>query len=234
MTPSITETSEPIGSVKIKICGLTNVQDAQVSAEAGADLLGFIFYKKSPRYVAPETVAGITAVLRLTARCPLLVGVFVNETPAVVAATLDRCGLDLAQLHGEETPDALAALAGRSFKALRPRTADEAERAVARFAPLAATTGPAILLDAWHPALRGGTGDTGDWQVAAGVAAKYRVLLAGGLSPDNVTEAIRQVRPWGVDVASGVEASPGRKDHSRVREFVAAVRECQLSVTSGQ
>ena len=208
---------------------MTNLEDAQVAAEAGADLLGFIFYEKSPRYVAPKAVAGIATAIRLAARSalhasPLLVGVFVNETHEVIAATLDRCGLDLAQLHGEDDPAILASLASRAFKAARPHTSAQAEDAAARFSPYSPQTGPDILLDAYHPALRGGTGETGDWSLAAGLASRYRVLLAGGLTPANVAEAIHQVAPWGVDVASGVEAAPGRKDHERVREFVAAVR----------
>ena len=126
-------------------------------------------------------------------------------------------------MHGEEDPATLAALAGRAFKALRPRTVAEAEDAAVRFSPYSPPAGPDILLDAWHPSLRGGSGETGDWQLAAGLTGQYRVLLAGGLTPGNVADAIRQVTPWGVDVASGVEAAPGRKDHERVREFVAAV-----------
>lgn len=213
----------PGNRVKIKICGLTNLEDAQVAVDAGADLLGFIFYEKSPRYVDPRTVADIVSTIKRAVRPPLCVGVFVNARPEQIAETLARCGLDLAQLHGEEDPATLAVLAGRAFKALRPRTVAEAEEAAGRFSPYSPEAGPDILLDAWHPALRGGSGETGDWQLAAGLASQCRVLLAGGLTSANVTDAICQVAPWGVDVASGVEASPGRKDHERVREFVAAV-----------
>lgn len=229
MTPSNTETTAAIGRVKVKICGLTNLEDAQVAAEAGADLLGFIFYEKSPRYVTPDVVREITRELRhppLATRPspPILVGVFVNTAPEQILETLSYCRLDLAQLHGEEDVATTAILAGKAFKALRPRTVAEAQEAVSRFAPYSPTNGPDILLDAWHPALWGGTGETGDWSLAADLTAHHRVLLAGGLTPGNVAEAIRQARPWGVDVASGVEASPGRKDHGRVREFVAAVK----------
>ncbi len=227
--PIYQSTNEPIYQVRVKICGLTNLEDAQVAAEAGADLLGFIFYEKSPRYVTPDVVREITYELRrtpFTARSasPVLVGVFVNAETAQILETLAHCGLDLAQLHGEEDASTAAALAGRAFKALRPRTVVEAEEAASRFVPYSPADGPDILLDAWHPALRGGTGETGDWSLAAALTTHHRVLLAGGLTPDNVAEAIRQVRPWGADVASGVEASPGRKDHRRVREFVTAVR----------
>ena len=215
--------SAPDNRVKVKICGLTNLEDAQVAVEAGADLLGFIFYEKSPRYVDPRVVADIVSAIKRAAAVPLCVGVFVNAGPEQILETLAYCALDLAQLHGEEDPASLAALGGRSFKALRPRTVVEAEDAAIRFSPYSPPAGPDILLDAWHPALRGGSGETGDWQLAAGLAGQYRVLLAGGLTPGNVADAIRQVAPWGVDVASGVEAAPGRKDHDRVREFVRTV-----------
>lgn len=219
--------SAPAGNIRIKICGLTNLEDAQVAVEAGADLLGFIFYEKSPRYVDPRVVADIVSAIKRAAAVPLCVGVFVNAGPEQILETLAYCALDLAQLHGEEDPATLAALAGRSFKALRPRTVVEAEDAAIRFSPYSPPAGPDILLDAWHPALRGGSGETGDWHLAAGLAGQYRVLLAGGLTPGNVADAIRQVAPWGVDVASGVEAAPGRKDHDRVREFVRTVVSCQ-------
>ena len=215
--------SAPAGNIRIKICGLTNLEDAQVAVEAGADLLGFIFYAKSPRYVDPRVVADIVSAIKRAAAVPLCVGVFVNAGPEQILETLAYCALDLAQLHGEEDPATLAELAGRSFKALRPRTVVEAEDAAIRFSPYSPPAGPDILLDAWHPALRGGSGETGDWQLAAGLAGQYRVLLAGGLTPGNVADAIRQVAPWGVDVASGVEAAPGRKDHDLVREFVRTV-----------
>ncbi len=208
----------PIYQTHVKICGLTNLDDALAAAEAGADLLGFIFYDKSPRNVDARTVAAIISTLRNVSPATFhlslrTVGVFVNPSLEQVVRTLDYCGLDLAQLHGEEAPELLAALPGRAFKALRPR--DEAE---------AASHGPDLLVDAYHPTLRGGAGQTGDWSLAANLAGQHRLLLAGGLTPANVAEAIAQVRPWGVDVASGVEAAPGRKDPSRVRAFIAAAQ----------
>ena len=222
----------PIYQARIKICGLTNIDDALAAAQAGADLLGFIFYEESPRYITPTQVRDIVAQLRsadhrspLTAhRSPRLVGVFVNPSLEQVVRTLDYCGLDLAQLHGEEAPELLAALPGRAFKALRPRDEIEAASQAGRFARFGPASGPDLLVDAYHPTLRGGAGQTGDWSLAASLAAQHRLLLAGGLSVDNVAQAIAQVRPWGVDVASGVEATPGRKDHGRVRAFVAAAR----------
>lgn len=224
--------------LRIKICGLTNLDDALAAAEAGADLLGFIFYAKSPRAVDARTVAQIIRELKHSSQPRLTphasrstphvslrtVGVFVNSSLEQVMRTLDECGLDLAQLHGEETPELLAALPGRAFKALRPRDVAEAADQAARFAHLGPAGGPDLLVDAYHPTLRGGAGQTGDWQLAADLAGQHRLLLAGGLTPDNVAQAIAQVRPWGVDVASGVEAAPGRKDHARLRAFVASVK----------
>ena len=222
-------TNLPTYQVRIKICGLTNFEDALAAAEAGADLLGFIFYEKSPRNVDARTVAAIVQALQdfspATFHLSLrTVGVFVNPSLEQVVRTLDYCGLDLAQLHGEEAPELLAALPGRAFKVLRPRDAAEAASQADLFARFGPAGGPDLLVDAYHPVLRGGAGKTGDWQLAAGLASQHRLLLAGGLTPDNVAAAIAQVHPWGVDVASGVEATPGRKDHDRVRAFVAAAR----------
>ena len=239
---------------RVKICGLTNLEDAQAAMEAGADLLGFIFYEKSPRYVDPRTVASIVGALKSARRAAfhpppstlceaprsasgvghsppsalhpptLFVGVFVNPSLEQVTQMLNHCGLDLAQLHGEEDPELLAFLARRAFKALRPRSAADAEAAAARYASLGPLGGPDLLVDAYRPGLRGGSGELGDWPLAAGLASDYRLLLAGGLTPINVAAAIRQVHPWGVDVASGVEAAPGRKDHARMRAFIAAAK----------
>jgi phosphoribosylanthranilate isomerase len=227
--PPQRRTNLPISQVRVKICGLTNLDDALVAIEAGADLLGFIFYEKSPRYVMPAQVRDIVAQLRSADhRSPITgprtVGVFVNPRLEQVIWALDDCGLDLAQLHGEEPPELLAALPGRVFKAVRPATPAAAEADAGRYARFGPVAGPDLLIDAYHPTMRGGTGIVGDWALAAGLVQRCRVLLAGGLTPDNVAEAVRQVRPWGVDVAGGVELAPGRKDHGRVRAFVAAAR----------
>lgn len=216
----------------IKVCGLTNLADAEAALEAGADLLGFIFYEKSPRHVTPERVRAIVQRLSLVSRpglaqTPRLVGVFVNRPAAEVIRVLDDCGLDLAQLHGEESTEDLERLRGRAFKALRPRSRAEAAAAAA-FADLGPSSGPDLLIDAYHPVHRGGTGARADWHLAADLARRYRLLLAGGLTPTNVAAAIRQVRPWGVDVSSGVEAAPGRKDHVRLRAFIAAARSASV------
>ena len=214
-------------SVKVKICGLTSLADAQVATEAGADFLGFILYAKSPRYVTPDAIGEILAGLALGARPtrPQTVGVFVNTPADEVAAILAQTGLDLAQLHGDEAAAAVASFQGRAYKALRPKDAAVALDLAATYAPLPAISAPQLMLDAYTPDAYGGTGQRTDWTLAAAlVKATPRLMLAGGLTPDNVADAIQAVRPWAVDVASGVEAAPGRKDHDAVRAFVANAR----------
>jgi len=219
-------------NVFVKICGITNAEDAKIAVEAGADLLGFIFYPKSSRYVTAEQVAEIIRIIRAeprtaTARSPRFVGVFVNETPDRIQQIVAQTGLDLAQLHGDETPEILhqvqSLLQGRAYKALRPATSEEAQAQAALFTdPGRVSDGPNLLVDAYDPHAYGGTGQKSDWHVGAELAAQYPgLILAGGLTPENVSQAIRAVQPWCVDVASGVEAEPGCKDHEKVRAFVA-------------
>jgi len=207
--------------LQVKICGITTLDDAFAAIDAGADMLGFNFYPKSPRYITPETCQQIVSRITHHASRPTLVGVFVNSPLADVKAILDGCGLDLAQLHGDEPPEFLAALDWRAFKGLRPATLEQAQADARRYARRAA---PALLVDACRPGAYGGTGHTGDWGLARALAAEYPILLAGGLTPENVAEAVAQVQPWGVDVASGVEASPGRKDARKMAAFVRAVK----------
>jgi phosphoribosylanthranilate isomerase len=204
----------------IKICGLATLDDALVAVEAGADYLGFNFYPKSPRYISPEACGRITAELVRRGIDVTTVGVFVNMPAADVAAIMATGGLHLAQLHGDEGPEALTPLWGRAFKAVRdPATVrDEELAALAAFSP----GQPAFLVDAPAPNLYGGSGQLADWQAAARLAARYPIFLAGGLNPANVAAGVTQVRPWGVDVASGVESAPGQKDHAKIRDFVAA------------
>ncbi len=228
----------------VKICGITNLADARVAVEAGADLLGFIFYPKSPRYVAPDTVAEIVREIRdwrleinsasanlqspisnLQSPIAKFVGVFVNESPARISEILTLAQLDYAQLHGNETPAMLTQLAGRAYKALRPASAEEAVVGADQFARLGPVDGPRVMIDAYDPNLYGGTGKTADWHVAAALARRYPgILLAGSLTAENVATAMQMVQPWGVDVSSGVEAAPGRKDHAKVRAFVQAAK----------
>jgi phosphoribosylanthranilate isomerase len=221
-------------TVKVKICGLTRAADALAALDAGADYLGFILYPPSPRAIAPHDAADLVAELRAARRGffarpepPLLVGVFVNEPPAGIAKVLERCGLDLAQLSGDEAADSVtdpaSPLFGRAYKAIRPRTlADAAAQATQYTDGLSGMPlQPCLLVDTPHQALYGGTGETGDWAIAATLASTIPgLMLAGGLTPDNVAAAVATVRPFAVDVAGGVESAPGQKDHRLVADFI--------------
>jgi phosphoribosylanthranilate isomerase len=200
---------------KIKICGIKNVNDALAALDAGADLIGFNFYPKSPRYIDVGTCRDIMSVMRRYGHITY-VGVFVNSSVEEIRATIDTCGLSLAQLHGDETPEMLNALDGKAFKAFRGVPDD-----VNGFAR---SESPALLVDAAVKGVYGGSGVIADWNGAAQVAKKYPLLLAGGLTPENVADGVRRVKPWGVDVASGVEAGAGEKDASKMKAFVRAVR----------
>ena len=205
----------------VKICGLTNLDDALCAVDAGAEMLGFIFYAKSPRYVTPAIVHDIVRQAKARATHIVTVGVFVNEAPKVIRAKLDASGLDLAQLSGDEPPDVLAQLVGRAYKAVR--SAGNAQTFLELVPGSPAHAGmPSLLLDADHPTLYGGSGVRAAESLAVQLARQCRLLLAGGLNPENVAAVIQQVRPWGVDVSSGVEAAPGRKDHAKVRAFLQA------------
>lgn len=200
---------------KIKICGIKTLSDALAAMEAGADLIGFNFYPKSPRYIDIGCCRDIMSVMRHYGHITY-VGVFVNTSVGEVRATMETCGLSLAQLHGDESSAMLARLDGRAFKAFRgiPETLDGFARQKA----------PAFLMDASVKGLYGGTGLKADWSTASELSKKYPLLLAGGLTPENVADAVRQVNPWGVDVASGVESEPGKKDAAKMEAFVKAVR----------
>ncbi|MBX7213958.1 MAG: phosphoribosylanthranilate isomerase [Thermoflexales bacterium] len=207
--------------IRVKICGNTNLEDARIAVDAGASLLGFIFYPKSPRCIS---VGGAREVSRALRGRAALVGVFVNAGEDEVRATLRDAELDLAQLHGDEPVRAVAAFAGGAYKAMRRGDIDgEGADAYSAVGPTDAGL-PQLLLDADHATLYGGTGQRADEGLAARLARHCRLLLAGGLTPDNVAGAIAAVHPWGVDVASGVEREPGRKDADKVRAFVAAAR----------
>jgi phosphoribosylanthranilate isomerase len=210
--------------MKVKICGITNIADACTAIEAGADLLGFNFYSKSPRYLAPEKAREIAAAIRSDGQRPLLVGVFVNSPLEEVRSILEIAQIDLAQLHGDEPVSVMEQLNGRGFKALRPTSEREAAIDAEWFAPHGPNA-PVLLIDAYRKDQYGGTGHVADWSVATKLAQQYPILLAGGLTPDNVAEAIRQVKPWGVDVASGIEISPGKKDAAKMRAFVESAKQ---------
>ncbi len=201
---------------KIKICGIKTVTDAQAAMDAGADLIGFNFYRKSPRYVEVGLCRGIMSTMRNFGGHVQYVGVFVNTSIAEICATMETCGLNLAQLHGDESADMLQEMGGKGFKAFRgiPENINGFTRQEA----------PAFLLDASVKGVYGGSGVTADWSMATELAKAYPVLLAGGLTPENVADAVRQVKPWGVDVASGVELEPGKKDAAKMSAFVRAVK----------
>jgi phosphoribosylanthranilate isomerase len=208
-------------AVEVKICGLTNLADAEVACEAGADYLGFVLYPSSPRAISVEALERIASALAGRAR---LVGVFVNESPAVVRRVVQACGLYAAQLHGNEEA---ALFAGEwSFPLWRAVTLrDDGACPSPTLWPMVAR----YVVDAAAPGLYGGSGHKADWTAARAFARQRPTMLAGGLTADNVAEAVRRAAPLGVDVASGVEAAPGRKDHAAMRRFVAAAR-CVVAV----
>jgi phosphoribosylanthranilate isomerase len=221
---------------KVKICGLTTLEDALGAAEAGAELLGFNFFKRSPRYVEPEAARTICDGLRarLGNGCPLLVGVFVNESVDHVSRIIGQVGLEFAQLSGDESEALLRELRGKAFKAIQPMNQAMALEDVKYYAGTLPADGrvPSLLLDAYHASLRGGTGEQTSTEVALAVKAEVpRLMLAGGLTPENVGERVRAIQPWGVDVASGVEIvdSPGKKDGAKVKAFIEAVRSAGAS-----
>lgn len=202
--------------VRIKVCGITNLGDALAAADAGADALGFNFYPTSPRYIEPEEAERIVAALP-----PFVtpVGVFVNESRYVIQAVATRCSIRTVQLHGDELPGDVAALA--------PLEVIKAFLVGPRFRPQVVKNYKgcaAFLLDTEVHGHRGGTGKSFDWQAARRAKAYGRVILAGGLAPDNVEQAITTVRPFGVDVCTGVERAPGKKDPRRLREFIQRAR----------
>ena len=203
--------------IRVKICGITTAADALAAIDVGANLLGFNFYSKSPRHITEAEAAKIRPQLPKKVDA---VGIFVNAPPADVAALCKLLKLDAVQLHGDESPKTVAEVA-RSipvYKAFRVEpdfplgTLDEYPEAFA------------FLFDAAYTGQYGGTGRTTDWDVARHAAVGRRIILAGGLKVENVAAAVRIVRPYGIDVASGVESKPGKKDHGRMREFIEEVR----------
>jgi phosphoribosylanthranilate isomerase len=205
-------------AIKVKICGITNLDDAMIATEAGADAIGFVFHPDSPRYVSPEMVGRIVAQLPALV---LTVGVFVNEDMKKVQEIMSRCGLAVAQLHGDEPAAYCEALRRPVLKAIRLRGHQDF-LAMAEFQGRARVRG--FIVDAVSDGAYGGTGLQVNWQLAAEAAKVGPVVLAGGLTAENVAEAIRSVRPYGVDVSSGVESAPGRKDPVKVRAFIGSVK----------
>lgn len=217
--------------MKVKICGVKTYDDALMVAQAGADMIGLNFYKPSPRYIEPQVAAQITDRLRqeLGEACPVWVGVFVNSPFSQISDVMNVAGLDFAQLSGDESDEVLHELRGMGYKAIRPPNKalalDDANYYSKAF--ITDERMPSLLLDAYHPKLYGGTGEQANVDVALAVKAVVpRLMLAGGLNPYNVGERVQMIRPWGVDVASGVEpeGQAGVKDLQKVRAFIEAAK----------
>lgn len=202
--------------VKVKICGITSLDDAEEAVEAGADAIGLMFYPGSKRHVTLEQAQAIER--RLPAYI-LRVGVFADQPPEDVFSAMHRCGLNLLQFHGSETPEYCLQFGIMTMKAFRVRDAQS-------LLEIPKYKTDAILLDSYVPGQKGGTGEAFNWNLAVEAREKFEkpVFLAGGLTPENVAVAVQTVRPFGVDVSSGVEESPGKKDSKKMRAFVAAVR----------
>jgi phosphoribosylanthranilate isomerase len=205
--------------VKVKICGVTSVEDAQAAVAAGADAVGLMFCPGSPRRIPVETAQ---AIERSLPPAVLRVGVFADPAPEEVFAVMRQCGLNLLQFHGRETPEFCRQFGLMTMKAFRIRDAQS-------LLEIANYQTDAVLLDSCVPGMAGGTGATFNWALAV-EARKFGkpIFLAGGLTPENVAEAVRTVRPFAVDVSSGVEQSPGKKDAAKMRAFVAAARSASV------
>lgn len=199
---------------RVKVCGITRIEDAVLAADLGASAIGFVFWPRSPRFVEPETARVIASAMPASIVC---VGVFVDQETTYVRQTAAQVRLGAVQLHGHESVEFATALTEPVIKAVPvqegfdPESLDRLPRAIT------------VLLDAHDPERRGGTGRTIDWTVAARAAARRPVILAGGLTPDNVCDAIRIVRPYAIDVSSGVESSPGIKDRDKLRVLFDAL-----------
>jgi phosphoribosylanthranilate isomerase len=202
-------------SMKVKICGLTSVSDGLAATAAGADLIGLMFYERSPRHVPFATAV---AIARALPPHVVKVGVFVNPSADAVRRAIAECGVSLLQFHGDEPPEFCTQFGVMSLKAFRIRAA-------ASLAALPRYPTDAWLLDAFSPDARGGTGEKFNWDLALEAKKLGRpIFLAGGLTPENVAEAVRRVQPFAVDVSSGVEFAPGKKDPAKVRAFIAAAK----------
>jgi len=215
--------------IQVKVCGIRRWQDALAVQDAGAHAVGFVFYPNSPRYVSPERALSISKMLSpLIARA----GVFVDTPIEEVLATLKLCKLTVAQLHGKESPRFCEAVFERGFGVIKAVHVEGGEKAtdhakniekIKRFCQKYINSISAFLMDTKHPSLKGGTGTVCDWTAVAAIAREYPVILAGGLNSANIEDAIKRVRPLGVDVSSGVEVEPGIKDHGEIKRFVLEV-----------
>lgn len=204
-------------TVRVKICGITRIEDAMAAVDAGADALGFIFYDKSPRSIAPADAAAIIATLPPFVQA---VGLFVNEEIQTIRGIVETCGIDVVQLHGDEPPEFCASLPYRIVKSIRVRNLTSLD-------PMKDYRVSAFVLDAYSKEAYGGTGLRFNWDIAVSARRYGTVILAGGLTPENVAQGIEQVHPYAVDVAGGVEVSPGIKDHAKMREFIRRAKNCR-------
>ena len=200
---------------KIKICGITNLEDAKAALDFGTDALGFVFFRESPRTISPQKAASIIAKLPAFVTT---VGVFVDERAEEILKIIEETGIDVVQLHGDETPESCL-LPRRVIKGIRVKSLESLE-------PLNAYQDivSAFLLDTYAPNMPGGTGQAFNWEIAIEAKKFGSVILAGGLTPENISEAIRMVRPYAVDVSSGVELEKGKKDHQKMRLFIERAR----------
>lgn len=205
--------------VKVKICGITSLEDAVAAAEAGADALGFVFYPDSPRFIDPGKARAIIA------RLPVFitsVGVFVDESEELIRRIIREGGIQVLQFHGSESPVLCTRFREKAIKAIRIKD----EQSIKEMQMYDVDT---FLLDTMVEGIKGGTGKAFNWTYAGMAKEHGRIILSGGLNPFNVGEAVRQVRPYGVDVSSGVEISPGKKDHKKIEEFVREARKAYAS-----
>lgn len=214
-----------VSHTEIKICGITRLEDALCAAASGADAVGFIFHPASPRYITPERARAIIAELP---QGIATVGVFVNPSKEVVERTVEACGIDLIQLHGDESPAYCRLFPPeRVIKAVSPKTPQELRA-------LDAYQVRALLMDVRDAGRYGGTGKRSDWNLAAKIREKRPLILAGGLDPGNIEAALAAVAPQAVDINSGCESAPGIKDHARIRRIVTLIRDTtQRAIDSG-
>ncbi len=203
--------------LRVKVCGLTRSQDARLACEFGADAVGFIFYPKSPRFITPDKAGEIASGLpeQITR-----IGVFVSPEPVQVQAAISAAGLDAVQIHGSDTPELYSALPVQTICALNLPPGSQL-----RDAETQAAGARAVVFDSHAPGQYGGSGRLSDWQLARELAARLTLILAGGLNPNNIRDAVEQVNPWGVDVNSGVEVAPGIKDEYKLEQFFQQVKD---------
>ena len=214
----------------VKICGIREIEHALVAVEAGADMLGLVFYAPSPRFVTIEQARAVRDAVRHVdpAGRVRLVGLFVNETPEHMNAVAARVGLDVIQLSGDEPGSIVAELDRPAIASLRVDSSGKLDEE-RRFRELIAAEPLAVMVDAHVPGMYGGTGTVADWFVAADFALRYPVILAGGLRPENAADAVRRVKPFAIDVSSGVETD-GLKDSLKIRAFIAAAMSADINV----